>query len=101
MSTLLFEADAFQKKDTLWHNESDGDVVVEHRQNVEDIVEWNKAIRNQHDGTFKGDMRLGFTIPTVIYEDLIRRGIAQDPDRFRKWMRSEEAKPWKVHPGRI
>ena len=48
-----------------------------------------------------GDMKLVGRLPVVIVEDLIRRGIYDDPDAFDRWWNSIEANPWRIWKGRL
>jgi len=101
MSGILMTNDPYHKKDTIWHDTADGGVILDHRQDVEPVVEWNKGLLNQSDGSLKGDMVMGWKVPAIIVEDLLRRGIYHDKDRWEAWLRSEEGLVWKVHPGDI
>ena len=98
--SILFDQNFQTRTKIDWHEE-DGDVVLDHQQDVEPLIEWNKGLRNQHDGSLKGDVILGWHVPTNVVEDLIRRGIYHDRDRWNKWLRSEEGLFWKIHPGDI
>ena len=48
-----------------------------------------------------GHNKLMARIPTVIYEELQRKGIADDPDRFKAWLNGPEAAPWRVWRGTV
>ncbi len=43
-----------------------------------------------------GDIAPVATIPVVVQYDLLKRGIWQDKDRFRKWLNSIEAAPYRT-----
>jgi len=69
------------------------------RQDVERILEEIKELR-------AGLMRGGDTthiarLPVPIYEDLKRRGIADDPDAFKKWLNSYAAGDWRIYQGQL
>lgn len=54
--------------------------------------------------TLRNNSRVGKkigTLPAVVVEDLINRGIFYDPDAFDKWWNSFEAGPWKTWDGRV
>jgi hypothetical protein len=72
---------------------------VEHRQDVEPILDSIK--RDQEIMPQSGDNKLAARIPTIIYEELQRAGIADDPDLFKAWLNSPEAEPWRVWRGRL
>ena len=68
-------------------------------QDVERILE---EIAHLRETTVKGkDNWHAAKIPVPIYEDLKRRGIADDEDAFRRWLNSSEAAPWRVHQGQL
>lgn len=46
-------------------------------------------------------MRHAAEIPVEIYADLERRGIAQDPARFKAWLNDPDNGMWRVWKGRI
>lgn len=99
VSGIVYDANPIEKKDTMGFFEGD-EFILRHRQDVGELMEVNKALRNQHDGRFKETYNLALQIPAVVMDDLHRKGILHDPDRFKAWMRSEEADPWRVHPSR-
>ena len=72
---------------------------VRHSQDVEPILDSNardrEIMRND------GDAKLTHRIPTVIYEELQRAGIADDPDLFKAWLNSSDANPWRIWQGRL
>lgn len=71
---------------------------VQHSQDVEPILDGiardREIMRND------GDFKLTHRIPTVIYEELQRAGIADDPDLFRAWLNSSDATPWRIWEGK-
>jgi hypothetical protein len=48
-----------------------------------------------------GDNKLTHRIPTIIYEELQRQGIADDPDLFKAWLNSSDADDWRIWKGRL
>ena len=72
---------------------------VLHEQDVEPILD--SIHRDRETMAQTGDNKLTHRIPTVIYEELQRAGIADDPDLFRAWLNSSEADPWRIWPGRL
>lgn len=40
-------------------------------------------------------------IPPVVVEKLMERGIFRDEKKFRAWLNSDEAKPWRTREGRV
>jgi hypothetical protein len=99
MSRLLGFDPITQKTDT-WHDEPDGGVVVASEQDVTDIIEQNKEDYNARSG-FKGDWHHVARIPLAIYEDLMRKGIADDPARLKKWLDNPDNRAFRSHPGKV
>ena len=75
-----------------------GSFHVKHEQDVEPILDSIKRDREIYRNT--GDNKVTHRIPTVIYEELQRQGIADDPDFFRIWLNSAEADEWRIWKGR-
>ena len=72
---------------------------VQHSQDVEPILDSIK--RDREIMPHSGDSKLAARIPTIIYEELQRQGIADDEDRFKAWLNSPEAEPWRIWKGRL
>ena len=72
---------------------------VHHRQDVEPILD--SIARDREIMPNTGENKLAARIPTVIYEELQRAGIADDPDLFRIWLNSSEAAPWRIWKGQL
>ena len=72
---------------------------VKHDQNVEPVLDSIHRDRELLPQT--GPNKLAARIPTVIYEELQRAGIADDPDLFRAWLNGPEAAPWRIWKGSL
>ena len=72
---------------------------VKHSQDVEPIL--NSIARDRELMRNDGDNKLTHRIPTIIYEELQRAGIADDPDLFKVWLNSSDADPWRIWQGRL
>jgi hypothetical protein len=72
---------------------------VKHSQDVEPILD--SIARDREIMRNDGDFKLTHRIPTVIYEQLQRQGIADDPDLFKAWLNSSEANPWRIWKGTL
>lgn len=48
-----------------------------------------------------GDSKLEGRLPMIIVEQLIARGIYDDPDAFNRWWQSTEADPWRIWRGNV
>jgi hypothetical protein len=72
---------------------------VKHSQDVEPVLD--SIVRDREVMRNDGDFKLTHRIPTVIYEELQRAGIADDPDLFKVWLNSSDAAPWRIWKGRL
>jgi len=77
----------------------DGSVLIHTSQDVEPILD--SIARDRELMTNRGDNKLLGRLPMIVVEDLIRRGIYDDPDAFDRWWNSIEANPWRIYKGRI
>ena len=75
---------------------------VKHSQDVEldpsTPIARDREIMPNHDGARTNSLH---RIPTVIYEELQRQGIADDPDLFKAWLNSSAADEWRIWKGRL
>ena len=78
-------------------------IVVRHDQDISEVMESIKAERDANSVKFERrrdtGMRKFATIPNVVIEDLIARGIWNDPDRLKAWLASDEAQVYKCIEG--
>lgn len=90
----------------------DDRIVLEQRQNVDAIIESNKARYNAVEGTarqkaWRGDMVMVASVPLVVMEDLIKRGIMTrsykipDEARFDAWLNNPDNRVWRTLAGKI
>ena len=97
----ILSGDKITRKTEIWHDQADGGVVVETAQDVEPIMLQNKDEIKARRG-FKGDgMHHVARIPLSVYEDLKRKGIADDPKAFKRWLDNPDNRAWRTHPGRL
>lgn len=80
-------------------NEGSPTFTVKHSQDVEPVLESIK--RDQEIMPMNGVNKVAARIPTVIYEELQRQGIADDPDLFKAWLNGPEAAHWRIWKGRL
>jgi hypothetical protein len=98
----LLSHDAEAQSTELFHfDESTGKAVIENRQNVESLIETNKAIRNESAGHRFGDGKRVASIPMNVYMDLMQRGILADRKKFKAWLNDPDNEAWRVFPGRV
>lgn len=85
----------------LWRSDDGNTLIAETRQDIDPILEENLQLRNQRSG-FKGD---GFhhvaSIPLVVYERLLKEGIAQDEDRFKAWLNESDNDVFRTLKGKL
>lgn len=82
--------------------DTDGGTTLVNYQDTSDIsrvthherMGWSKTSRT-------GDIARVASIPLIVQYDLIRRGIWGKQDEMRKWLNSEEAKPWRTNGMRV
>ena len=72
---------------------------MKHSQDVEPILD--SIARDREIMPNTGVNKLTHRIPTVIYEELQRQGIADDPDLFKAWLNSSAADDWRIWKGRL
>jgi hypothetical protein len=106
----LFDYDPVTKTKTIFHASDDGETFhLETLQDVEDIVESNKASYAATDERARwGDIARVASIPMPLMYDLIRRQIIEPADRgytggkrFRKWLNDPENRHFKTRPGEV
>lgn len=93
--------DPVARRKEIWHDTLDGDVTIEHKQDVQAILETNHEDRNNQ-RAYRGEAgRTVGRIPAIIYEQLVREGRIQNGQDLLKYLNTEEARPWKLYPGRL
>ena len=98
----LFSHDDMTGITKWWHNNGDGTVTIETTQNVNPILESNKESYKETDKHTKwGDMSRVASIPLTVYYDLLQRGILNDETAMKKWLNSDEARPFRTRVGKI
>jgi hypothetical protein len=98
VSGRILGGDEITRRTDYWHADSEG-VAIESRQDVEPIIEANKAEQAMYQGS-KGD-KFAARIPLAIYEDLVRRGIANDSRKFKRWLNDPDNRAFRVWQGRV
>lgn len=100
MRKRITRADPVGRIEHALYRDEDGNVVTQTLQDIEPILEENLALRNERSG-FKGDLHHVASIPIVVYEQLLKDGIAQDEDRFKAWLNDSTNKMFRSHPGKL
>lgn len=88
--------------DTIYHFDSDGRLVIERRQDVAPSLEFNEILRNETDGyTASRELKQAASIPPVIWEELLRSGIARDQKALRRWLNDPDNRKFRTSGGRL
>ena len=71
---------------------------IENIYQVDPIIEQAKAERNEVSRTARiGDMVKVASLPMHVHLDLMQRGIIGDKMAMRRWLKSDEAQPYRTH----
>jgi hypothetical protein len=80
------------------HITTEGKMVFETRTNIDSLADQNQAIRNEIVRSEKNsDMVKVASLPMTVYFDLKQRGILGDKTAMKRWLKSEEAAPFRTH----
>ena len=75
---------------------------IESIQDVEPIIEYNKALYNATDERARhGDVSRVANIPLVVWADLKRRGIMDDEKKLSAWLNDPENRMFRTRPGKV
>jgi hypothetical protein len=89
-----------------FHDLGDGNYAIESRQDVTELVEFNKAVQNANTGRW-GDGQVVAHIPLVVLEDLQRKGVIdsmwnlKDDPGFRKWLNDPSNRFFRTKLGKV
>lgn len=98
----LLDTDPMTKTKRIFHfDHTTGDFHVETKSDVEGVVEGAKELRKEDSGNWKGDVHHVASIPNVIWADLQRRGIADNPKRLKKWLNDRDNRAFRTKRGRV
>jgi hypothetical protein len=99
-SKIYRDADGVRKT-LIWDDETPDRVTVRTEQDLAEILDGIARDREIAAGQRAKDIQPSHRLPIIVYEDLKKRGIADDPDTFRKWLNSSEATPWRIYHGTV
>ncbi len=84
------------------YEEAEDALHVETVQDVEPILDHNKRLMTMNDGYSPSrDLRRVASIPNVIWERLMREGIADDPKALKRWLNDPDNRYFRTAPGRV
>lgn len=102
MSGELIDFDPHAAIATIYHELDDKTIGYESLQDATEIVEVNKMFMADTDEHARyGDMSRVASIPTVLWFELVRNGVADDPVRLRKWLNDPDNRLFRTRPGRV
>jgi hypothetical protein len=79
-----------------------GDLLhLEHRQDVEAMVERSVAEAIDAPSGWKGDWHKVASIPNVVLMELEKQGILNDPPRFKKWLNDRDNRFFRTREGHL
>jgi hypothetical protein len=77
-----------------------GEYVIETQQDVTAIAEANKRQYNDTPDRYR-DVNKVASIPLNVYYDLKRRGIADDPKKFKQWLNDRDNRVFRTRAGTL
>ncbi len=84
------------------HLHGDGELTIERQQDVQAIVDINKALyADAGERETRGAMSLEARIPMVVLMDLEKKGILGDNKRFKRWLNDPDNRFFRTKPGKI
>jgi hypothetical protein len=103
---VLLKSDPVTRRRTTFHfAEHDESFAIQEQQEVGAILESNEmARRNYTEGARSRHGEYGSfagRIPEVLWNQLVRDGIAWDDEALLEWLERPENKAFKIHPGRF
>lgn len=103
MAGREFSVDPLTGVKTIFHASDDGEsFVLEKRQDVTDIVDWNKAQQNAHTSLDRwGDGKKVASIPMTIYAEWVASGKIHDHAFIKRWLNDPENKHFRTRPGAV
>lgn len=89
--------------DTVFHTDDYGNIeVIERVQDVSEVLKQNEIMRNNWDGYSPSkDTRHVAEVPVVVWEHLVKQGIADDPKRLRAWLNDPDNRMFRVTDGKV
>lgn len=101
MAKRLFSYDPVLGIRRFFHDDNAGDTfIIETEQECAPIIEENKEAYNNAPDRM-GDMVRVASIPTSIYFDLKKKGIADDPVAMKRWLSDPDNRFFRTHPGAL
>ena len=96
----LFGHDPITGITQYWHVTDKGEYVIETQQDVTAVAEANKRQYNDSPDRYR-DVNKVASIPLNVYYDLKRRGIADDPKKFKQWLNDRDNRVFRTRAGTL
>lgn len=104
IETRLLDFDPETGKTSWFHyDHSDDSYTIETTEEQQPLLDVNKAQFNDapETGRYKGSRRKIASLPMILYFQLQRDGILDDPKRFRAWLNDRDNQYFRTTPGRV
>lgn len=103
MGKILSTDPVTRKREVFHYDNVEEAMVIENEQDTTPVLDRNKYDMNTSNGSFMGSQMQYHVarIPLVIYEDLVRQGIADDEKALRRWLDDPDNRFMRTHPGRL
>ena len=98
----ILERDSFTgTEQNFYYEPIEDSYLIVNEQDVEPVVERNKAIQQHETSGWKGDWHLVGSIPAVVMEDLHRKGILYDRKAMTKWLNDSDNRAFRTKVGHL
>ncbi len=102
MKSRLLDYDPVYKVRRMFHPSTDGNSFIEEgTQDTTELISTNKALQNEYRPRGFGDGRRMASIPMVVWEGLLRQGIANDRKKLKAWLNDPDNRAFRTMLGRI
>lgn len=97
--SFVLDYDALTGTVEKMHITSDQKLIFEQTTDVQQLGDLNQSIRNEiskNDPTPDGMVKVA-SLPMMVYLDLRKRGILGDKIALKRWLQTDEARPYRTH----
>jgi hypothetical protein len=100
---MIILPDSETQIDTILHGTPEGGIIIEQRQEAQDIKDLNRAMYNAMDERTRwaDNHNKVASLPLVVFFELKRKGILDDQKAFRKWLNDSDNRYFRTRPGRV
>lgn len=83
------------------YDEASDGFTMHTQQDVTGLLDINKYLSNEDSGERYGDMTRVASIPLIIFAQLKRDGVIDNPKRFKAWLNDPENRYFRTRGGRV